>query len=173
MVRVFRQAVLLGRAGKVSQVGFTQEAHALLQGYDAECHSAIIASGDDESQRAVWNRAHLNALRVAALLAVGDNPFVPMVTEEQAAYAVNLVRHGASAFLRRIRSGDVGEGSDGGREQKVMDLSREFLTSPPDKMPSWLKDGERMRQNSIVPRRYLQQRTVTRPRWTWRPRPPC
>ena len=159
MVRVFRQAVLLGRAGKVSQVGFTQEAHALLQGYDAECHSAIIASGDDESQRAVWNRAHLNALRVAALLAVGDNPFVPMVTEEQAAYAVNLVRHGASAFLRRIRSGDVGEGSDGGREQKVMDLSREFLTSPPDKMPSWLKDGERMRQNSIVPRRYLQQRT--------------
>lgn len=159
MVLVLRHAELLQLSGNIPLVAFAPDAGALLDRFKAECHDAIIAAGDDESQRAVWNRAHLNALRVAALLAVGNDPFAPAVSVEQAAYAVNLVRHGASAFLRRIRAGDVGEGSDGGREQKVLELCREFLTLPADKMPFDLKDGERMRQAFIVPRNYLQRRT--------------
>lgn len=158
-VLVMRHADVLQRAGNSPEVGFTEDARALLDRFDVECHSAIIAADDDESQRAVWNRAHLNALRISALLAVGDNPFFPTVSLDQASYAVLLVRHGASAFIRRIQAGDVGEGSDGGREQKVLALCKEFLCLPANKMPSWLKHGAEMKGVGIVPRRYLQHRT--------------
>ena len=126
--------------------------------FNAECDREIVAAGDDERLRQLWSRAHLKVLRVATLLAVGDQPFDPKVTLEQVQWAVALVRHGNAAFLKRISTGEVGEGTDGGREQKVLDICREFLL-PTGKIPTWLKNGQGMKEAGIVPRKYLQQRT--------------
>ncbi len=156
---IFRQAMLLRTREQSMSVDVENGAQTLLDRFRDECDHNIRAAGDDESQRQLWSRAHLKALRVSGLLAVGDNPFAPSVTVEQASWAIALVRHGIAAFLRRIRTGEVGEGTDGGREQKVLDLCREFLTLPADKLPPWLKDGVELQQSGIVPRRYLQQRT--------------
>jgi len=156
---IARQAMLLESREQFFPVEVANDAQALLDHFSVECDDAIRAAGDDEGHRQLWNRAHLKVLRVSALLAVGDNPFGPTVTLEQVQWAVLLIRHGIAAFENRIRTGEVGEGTDGGREQKVLDLCREFLFLPAEKMPAWLKDGERMRQSFIVPRKYLQQRT--------------
>jgi len=159
MLRIVRHAGLAAATDKFQEVAFSEPARVLLDGFYGECHRAIIAAGDDERQRAVWNRAHLNALRVAGLLAVGDQYLDPVVTEEQAVWAITLLRHGIGAFLKRLHAGEVGEGTDGGREQKVMDLCREFLLLPTNKLPGWLKHGKAMQDASIVPRKWLQQRT--------------
>lgn len=160
IVAIARQADFLISSLQFQQVSFSDGGRALLDRFEEECDAAIIAAGDDENQRAVWNRANLNALRVAALLAVGDNPMFPSVSEEHAAWAITLIRHGTAAFQKRIREGDIGAGTDGGREQKVLELCREFLTLPADKLPAWLKEGAAMQQAGIVPRKYLQQRTL-------------
>jgi hypothetical protein len=159
IVPIVRHAGMAAAANVYQEVAFSGPAEALLDRFNDECDAAIIAAGDDESRRQLWNRAHLKALRVSALLAVGDNYIHPLVTEEQASWAIELMHRGNAAFERRILEGDVGEGSDGGREQKVLELCREFLTLSADKMPHWLKGGEQMQQIGIVPRRYLQQRT--------------
>lgn len=158
MARLMACSDLAIAGDKFQEVAFSEGAQALLDRFEGECDIAITST-DDESFRQLWNRAHLKALRVAALLAVGDNCFKPVVTPEQAEWAVMLMRHGIAAFDRRIRQGEVGEGSDGGREQKVMELCREFLLLPADKMPKWLKNGQAMQDANIVPRKYLQQRT--------------
>lgn len=155
----WRADALIGN-GHFQEVSFCATAWDLLLRFDRECHDAIIAAGDDERLRAVWNRAHLNALRVACLLAVGDNYMFPAVTDEQAHWAITLMRHSTSALLKRIRAGEVGEGSDGGREQKVLELCKEFLTLPPaSKKLIEYKRGAHMQQAGIVPRRFLQHRT--------------
>jgi hypothetical protein len=141
------------------QVTFSGSARAILDDFEAECDRAIHAAGDDENQRQLWNRAHLKALRVSALLAVGDHYLNPVVNLEQAEWSVTLMRHGIAAFDRRIRQGEVGEGSDGGRERKVMELCRDFVLLSPDKLPGWLKGSRAMQEAGIVPRKYLQQRT--------------
>lgn len=69
------------------------------------------------------------------------------------------MRHGITAFLKRLNAGEVGEGTDGGREQKVVELCKEFINLPADRLPGWLKNGRAMQEAGIVPRRYLQQRT--------------
>lgn len=156
---IFRQSILLQSREQFMPVLLNDDSQALLDRFSTECDHAIRAAGDDEGLRQLWNRAHLKALRASGLLAVGDNPFAPCVTLEQAEWAVTLIRHGIAAFEMRILTGEVGEGTDGGREQKVLDLCREFLTLNAGKLPSWLKDRERMREAGIIPRRYLQQRT--------------
>ncbi len=159
MARLMACSDLAIAGDKFQEVAFSESAKAHLDRFEDECDAAIHAAGEDENLRQLWNRAHLKALRVAALLAVGDNHLNPVVTEEQATWAVMLMRHGIAAFDRRIRQGDVGEGTDGGREQKVMEVCREFLTLPADKLPSWLKSGKAMQDAGIVPRKYIQQRT--------------
>ncbi len=159
MLLIVRQAGLAAATNLFQEVAFSSDARALLDRFEDECDAAIHAAGDDENLRQLWNRAHLKALRVAALLAVGDHCFKPVVSAEQAAWAITLMRHGIATFDKRIRQGDVGEGSDGGREAKVLDLCREFLTLPADKLPGWLRHGKAMQDAGIVPRKYLQQRT--------------
>lgn len=144
---------------RFQEVAFSADARARLDRFEEECDAAIHAAGDDENQRQLWNRAHLKALRVAALLAVGDNYLHPVVTAEQAEWAIMLMHHGIAAFARRIRQGEVGEGSDGGRERKVLDLCREFVLMPAEKLPAYLKDGAALQRVGIVPRKFLQQRT--------------
>lgn len=156
---MLRHVDMLRSARQFQEVGFTDPARALLDRFEVECDAAINAAGDDENLRQLWNRAHLKALRVAALLAVGDNYVAPMVAEQHAAWAVTLIRHGVAAFDRRIRAGDVGEGSDGGRERMILKLCDDFARLPPDKLPPWLKHGFKMQQAGIVPRKWLQQRT--------------
>src|SRR3546814_608525 len=122
------------------------------------------ANGDrateDGAKRQVWNRAHLKALRVAALLAVGDNFTNPIVTVEQAQWAIGLIEYGNGTFLGRIESGEVGVGTDSGREQKVIDVCLEFLgLADNHKKLGEYKHGKAMRDAGIVPRRYIQQRT--------------
>lgn len=159
MLLIVRHAGLAEATDQFQEVAFSDGAQALLDRFEDECDAAITAAGDDENLRQLWNRAHLKALRVAALLAVGDHYLNPVVTDEQAEWAVTLMRHGIAAFDRRIRQGEVGEGSDGGREQKVLELCREFLLLPTDKLPAWLKHGKAMQDAGIIPRKYLQQRT--------------
>ncbi|MGY4398728.1 hypothetical protein ACVWZA_003938, partial [Sphingomonas sp. UYAg733] len=146
MVLIVRHAGLAAATNVFQAVAFGDGAKALLDRFEDECDAAIHAAGDDENVRQLWNRAHLKALRVAALLAVGDQYLNPIVTDEQAAWAVTLMRHGIAAFDKRLRQGEVGEGSDGGREQKVLELCKEFLLMPADKLPNWLKHGDQMRQ---------------------------
>lgn len=159
MARLMAHSDLAIAGDSFQEVAFSDGARAHLDRFEDECDAAIHAAGDDESLRQLWNRAHLKALRVAALLAVGDNCFKPVVTPEQAEWAVMLMRHGIAAFDRRIRQGEVGEGSDGGRESKVVELCREFMALPVERLPSWLKHGKAMQEAGIVPRRFLQQRT--------------
>ncbi|WP_161774269.1 DUF3987 domain-containing protein [Sphingobium sp. Ant17] len=147
-------------AGNNQTVAYSAGAWELLERFDGKCAEGVRASGDDEAKRQVWNRSHLKALRIAALLAVGDNYLNPVVTEEQAQWAIGLVEYGNGTFLGRIDAGEVGVGTDSGREQKVIDLCVEFLRLPDNhKKLADYKHGKAMRDAGIVPRRYIQQRT--------------
>jgi hypothetical protein len=146
-------------AGNNQMVAFSVEAAELLDRFDARCADGVRAT-DDEAKRQVWNRAHLKALRVAALLAVGDQYLNPIVTVEQAQWAIALIEYGNGTFLGRIESGEVGVGTDSGREQKVVDVCLEFLALADNhKKLAEYKHGKSMRDAYIVPRRYIQQRT--------------
>lgn len=130
------------------------DARHKLEWFEEDCRESLNAT-EDESERQVWSRAHIKALKVASLLAVADNWVVPVVRIEHVAWALNLVRADIAIFQSRKRTGDVGTGDDA-RERKLVTLLRDYLLNP---VAASYKVIEPMRANGLVARNYLLIRT--------------
>lgn len=137
------------------------DAYEKLERFELHCIDSVNAT-DDESERQVWNRAHLKALKVACLLAVADHHLYPQVQMEHAAWALTLVRQDIAVFQSRKRNGDIGT-DDSARERKLVAFMRDYLLKAP---PASYKIPDAMQRASIVPRAYLQIRASTLPAFT-------
>jgi len=124
-----------------------------LNSFNDECDEAINAS-TNEAVTQTWNRAHLKALRVAALLAVADNPLDPVISGDHAEWAVALVRRDTDRYLARLAAGDVGSDDDT-RLQKLLHIVHEYLTQP---LGPGYGVPSVMQRDAVVPRKYLQMR---------------
>lgn len=129
-------------------------AAAMLDAFDLECDVQINSTWE-EPIRQMWNRAHLKACRIAALLAIGDNYVNPVVTAAHVDWAVALIRKDITIMGTRYHSGDIGVG-DHPRETKVLTVCAEYIKhgAPPSYMIS-----PQMVADQIIPRKYLQIRT--------------
>lgn len=137
-------------------VNVMDSAAAKFKEFEAMCDTNIKAAGDDESRRQMWNRAHLKALRVAGLLAVGDNYENPWIQDQQADWAICLILRDIATFTKRLEGGDVGD-SDDARQAKVRSILKDYLLHKPRES---YKIHEDMRAMNIVPLHYLQKRTA-------------
>lgn len=153
--------ILLNGAGNVMHcppggfmdVAMSREAQIMLDAFDKHCDGQINAT-DDESWRQMWNRAHLKTLKVAGLLAVTDCPASPIVTEEHAEWALNLIHKDIKIMGRKMASGDVGDG-DVAREKKLLSVLHDYLMHP---IGAGYKVPDDMRRAGVVARKYLQIR---------------
>lgn len=134
------------------EVGFaTADAFDKLKDFELKC-GREINSTDDESRRQMWNRAHLKALQISALLAIADNEVFPKITLEHATWAKTIVRHGIDAFSAKMNSGDIGD-DDHTREAKLKALMLKYLREKPRESYRIHPD---MQRTGAIPRRYLQ-----------------
>lgn len=133
----------------------TDEAAQLLHTFNKECDHEINST-TDESKRQMWNRAHLKTLRIAALLAVADNPANPWITLEAAEWALMVVRKDIGMMQRRMTEGDVGVDDDS-REKKVLSIIKDFLR---DGAPPGYNINAGLQFAGIVPRKLIQLRTA-------------
>lgn len=136
------------------EVKLSDEAARMLRDFDLQCDEQINAT-PVESWRQMWNRAHLKALKISALLAVCDNPSAPLVQPHHAQWALALVQHDIGVMSRKMRDGDVGDG-DNVREAKLLSILLRYLQTP---IPAGYKMSDVMRQNGVVTKKYLQMRT--------------
>lgn len=148
------QALNLLSRFATEQVQFSPEAAAILNSFDLECDGEINST-TDETKRQMWNRAHLKACRFSALLAVADNWLKPVVTKEQAEWALQLIRRDMHVMDIKIGSGDVGN-DDASRERKMVAVLKEYMQEG-SKSKSYGCPDTLVRAH-IVPSRYLQIR---------------
>lgn len=110
--------------------------------------------GSNEVSRQLWNRAHLKALRLAALIAVGVNPYQATVTHEEAQWAIDMVKRDVACLLDRFAVGDVGEG-DSKLNADLLVIIRKYLSEGTKRFADYHTRG-------CIPIRYLQQSTANR-----------
>jgi len=151
MCSLVQRAIDLNDRFTTQEVLSDPEAHKILSNFNFECDDHINSS-EDEGFRQMWNRAHLKAYRMAALLAVADNHTFPVIQKEHAEWALLLIRKDIGVMSRRINSGDVGVG-DSPRERKVLSLIEKFLK---EGAPPSYGVPEKMREAAVIPRKYLQ-----------------
>lgn len=128
---------------------------ALLDEFDTRADGIMNASKMDVEMQ-VWNRAHLKALKLAALLAVGCNPHQPIVTAEMAQWAIAFVTRDVELVAARFKDGDVGQGDS----KQYHDLKRAieaYLGHPTKAVKDRFGD---LHKAKIIPYAHLAQRTA-------------
>ena len=142
----------------VVNVSQSMEAANLLDALNEEADAKINnAKMDTEAQ--LWNRAHLKALKLGALLAVADNPHQPIISEEQAIWAINLVKKDLNIMSAKFTSGDVGQGDS----KQIADLRRAldgYFTTDEKVLSESYALPTGLRQKGLIPYLYFQRRTA-------------
>ena len=81
-----------------------------LEVFNVEADDRINGAGEDEVLKQLWNRAHIKALKLAALIAVGCSIHQPIVTREVAEWCLALVRKDIENMTAKFSQGAVGIG---------------------------------------------------------------
>lgn len=136
-----------------NEVAMSREAQEMLDTFDKFC-DLQINSTDEEMQRQMWNRAHLKALKISALLAVGDNAHAPCIQQYHAEWALSLIYRDIQILQSKMDQGDVGN-TDDTRDKKALSIIKEFFSKP---LPKGYRIPKEIQANGIIPHRYLQTR---------------
>lgn len=105
------------------------DALKILDDFDTEA-DRIMNSSKHDVEMQLWNRAHLKALKLAALVAVGINPHSPVVTGDAARWAIAFTRQDVEGVAKRFKDGDVGQGDSKQMHDMKRVVEHYFKTKP-------------------------------------------
>lgn len=84
------------------------EAQVLYDKFDKKCDERI--NKGSEVYKQLWNRSHLKALRLGAVIAVGVNAINPTISAEIAQWSLDMVDKDTAVIANRFEDETVGEG---------------------------------------------------------------
>lgn len=156
------QCAMLNHQNQTIVVQLDTEAESMFKQYNVFVDNQI--RGKEDVSREIWNRAHIKALKMAALLAVGCNMFNPVITAELANWAINVENYNVDMLLQRFNSGEVGAGADTSESKQYKEVRRiikEWLVLPWDKLERYKAGTIEMFNSKVVPYKYIQMRLFT------------
>lgn len=152
------QALMLNNANTAVQVQLLPEAAVLMSDFDQECTNRINAEITRPVIAGLWNRAHLRALKLAALVAVGNNPYQPTVDKASAEWAIALSSHNTKQLLHRFAVGDVGSSAQDSKQlNEVRRQIKLYFTQPVEQILSYIENVKFYNQH-LIPGHFLSRR---------------
>lgn len=148
-------AMTANQTNQACNVSTDTDAQCLLDAFDERADWEINHNSADVVKQ-LWNRAHLKALKMAALIAVGLNPYSPTVTGEVAKWAIDLVTREISCLVAKFENGEVGMG-DIRLELDVRRTIKLYLAmSPEERIAQGCPLG--MAGMALIPLQFLRRR---------------
>lgn len=144
---------------KVINVSQTYEAEQFLNEWD-EIADAKINSVEKDVLRQLWNRADLKALKLAALVAVGENMIEPTISLATAQWAVNLVKNDIATLTARFEAGEIGGSTSEINQMKDMIRIIKDYAQKEFSYVSKYQAVETMHKNKVISNTYLSLRLI-------------
>lgn len=121
-----------------------------------------INEAKTEVMRQLWNRAHLKALKLAAVCAVGINPLEPRITINETMWATNMVVEQTRRMIVKFETGQVGHAAtaEGKQLTHVVKCIATYLGDPGDR---YFKYGARedMHRSGVVTETLISRRLIS------------
>ena len=159
LASLFAIAQGLNSQSMAQNVGFTPEAQSIMDQYEVRC-TANENSAERDIIKQVWSRCHVKAMKLAAIVAVGCNPYVPTIDDETAQWAIRIVTEDATNLLRRFDAGEIGVNNEEGQQlAAVMKAVHHFVVSPWREVATYAGDSAAgLHSDRIVPYSYLHRK---------------
>lgn len=148
----------------IQNVTISDEARQVFDEFNLFCDGEINKF-QSEVSAALWNRAHLKAMKLAALVSVGINYINPSVEYQAAVWATNIVFGDIQNILDRFESDEIGKNAseetavDFKQQNKILQTIKEYIDSDFDKFKSYGSD-EKMHKSGVIKYSILQRRLV-------------
>lgn len=134
---------------------FDTEAQKMLDDFDKRADKEI--NNGTEVYKQLWNRSHLKALRLAGIIAVGNNCHQPVVTAVEAAWALDIVIKDVELISSKFKDGLVGSGENR-YEAEVRGAILDYMKMSPEKRATY-QVPKKVRDNpGVIPYTYLRRR---------------
>lgn len=156
LVEVVSRAITSDAQNINTPVGIEPGALALLDEFDEQADAMVNDDEADVASKQLWNRAHLKALKLAALIAVGYNHHNPIITREFAQWSIDLVRRDINTMMANFTSGLMA-GDEVRREQLVIEACQAYINMDYRKRLTYIKNTALAKLN-VVPVGFLRRR---------------
>jgi hypothetical protein len=156
------QCLTIMQQQKLVQVEFDQNAYNAQSAYNRRVDK-YINTADNDAFAELWNRAHLKALKLAALVAVGINPHHPVVTLDAWNWAQALIDHDVQNTVNKFASGAVGRMAGNEDQNRDMtDIILDYLTKSWEYVKTYctVQEGEQYHADHVIPHSYLSMRAA-------------
>lgn len=144
---------------QTNHLTWTPEAAQLEMQFDKFCDTKHSETGEDVLHN-LWSRAHMKALKLAALVAVGRNISNPVIDEYSWNYAVTLVLRDTYRMVRRFHSGDLAARVDASNNEQaniILKAVKQYVTMEATTLKSY-GVTELMRNSFAIPYVYFQRK---------------
>lgn len=143
----------------VTQVQCDADAYAFLSEFNTFCDQRINYHSPTEGHKAMWARAYQKCLKLAGLLAVGENPFAPTVSLAHAQYAKSFVYSDVNLLIGRFDTGLQETGAPTTDiENRLLSLIKQWLQNPG--VVTKYNINEKLYAARFIEKSYLQRRTA-------------
>jgi hypothetical protein len=144
---------------RIIEVDADQQSQAELDRFEIYTTNLVNKSPND-MYRQLWTRAHVKALKISALLAVGVNYIKPVITMDHVEYAINLVRNDIRALSDKFERGLIGSTSNEMHQvNEIIRVVKDYVTLPFDKVKNY-SDTAKMHRDKVVPYMYISRRLI-------------
>lgn len=135
------------------------EAKVLAMRFGEYCDDQINGENADEVTKQLWNRAHLKALKMAGLVAVGINQYNPEVTPEIMQWGIDMAMRDCNTIIERFKDGNVGNGvSESLQERKMIETFRWWFETPIEGLGKYGVTYRKAREAYMLPYRVIGQK---------------
>lgn len=148
---------------KVINVAINKEAAEVLRGFDRTSTFKINSEPNDVIAE-LWNRAHMKAMRLAALVAVGINMWQPVITEQYADWAISLVQNDIKALSSKFEQGLIGTNSYEAKQiAEIIKAMKDYIVRDFAGVEKYLqgKTSHLMHTDKIVTYSYISKRLIS------------
>ncbi len=141
-------------SNRTVNIEFSEEALKISKDFDKYADAQINGT-NQEVVRQLWNRAHIKALKMAGLIAIGVNPFNPKMEDRHLYMAINMVHRDIQVLTKRFEAGEIGTTSSEQKQiSEVKRIIKEFITSDYSRVSKY-KVHQGMHHAKIIPYQYL------------------
>lgn len=145
------------RENRVINVGIEQDALSNLRSFDKSADTLINATHEDAIAE-LWNRAHMKVMRLSALIAVGVNPFHPVIENHHIEWAKALVQNDIKTLSNRFERGEIGKNTSENKQVKeVLRMVKDYYNREWDFVKKYSKD-QAMYIAHVIPAQYFNKR---------------
>jgi len=148
-------AINMNNSNRVELVTLDPEAQAMFDRFNSHCDKQIN-SAHNEITRNLWNRAHVKALKLASLLAVGVNYTRPSIDVSQAVWSINLIEADVKTMLNRFENGDIGTPQIQNEQLKdIYKAFKKYLTEDWPNVEKYPGATHSTHHNKVVPQSFI------------------